>query len=156
MEQKNNPFRVPENYFDNLSNRLEAESKRKHVSVSRVLKYVASISLVLTLSISAFVVIFTDDRKEPLLSSNFFSLFSPNEKNVKNNTKQDLIQSPQIAWENKTQNTQQTKALWEKEVNDLIAEAEQIQFTEEELDYLESFVDEDINEYVFNNFENLE
>lgn len=142
MEQKNNPFRVPENYFDNLSNRLEAESKRKHVSVSRVLKYVASISLVLTLSISAFVVIFTDDRKEPLLSSNFFSLFSPNEKNVKNNTKQDLIQSPQIAWE--------------KKVETIIAEAEQIQFTEEELDYLESFVDEDINEYVFNNFENLE
>mgnify|MGYP003420418580 FL=1 len=142
MEQKNNPFRVPENYFDNLSNRLEAESKRKHVSVSRVLKYVASISLVLTLSISAFVVIFTDDRKEPLLSSNFFSLFSPNEKNVKNNTKQDLIQSSQIAWE--------------KKVETIIAEAEQIQFTEEELDYLESFVDEDINEYVFNNFENLE
>lgn len=142
MEQKNNPFRVPENYFDNLSNRLEAESKRKHVSVSRVLKYVASISLVLTLSISAFVVIFTDDRKEPLLSSNFFSLFSPNEKNVKNNTKQDLTQSPQIAWE--------------KKVETIIAEAEQIQFTEEELDYLESFVDEDINEYVFNNFENLE
>lgn len=142
MEQKNNPFRVPENYFDNLSNRLETESKRKHVSVSRVLKYVASISLVLTLSISAFVVIFTDDRKEPLLSSNFFSLFSPNEKNVKNNTKQDLTQSPQIAWE--------------KKVETIIAEAEQIQFTEEELDYLESFVDEDINEYVFNNFENLE
>lgn len=142
MEQKNNPFRVPENYFDNLSNRLETESKRKHVSVSRVLKYVASISLVLTLSISAFVVIFTDDRKEPLLSSNFFSLFSPNEKNVKNNTKQDLIQSSQIAWE--------------KKVETIIAEAEQIQFTEEELDYLESFVDEDINEYVFNNFENLE
>ncbi len=142
MEQKNNPFRVPENYFDNLSNRLETESKRKHVSVSRVLKYVASISLVLTLSISAFVVIFTDDRKEPLLSSNFFSLFSPNEKNVKNNTKQDLTQSSQIAWE--------------KKVETIIAEAEQIQFTEEELDYLESFVDEDINEYVFNNFENLE
>ena len=142
MEQKNNPFRVPENYFDNLSNRLETESKRKHVSVSRVLKYVASISLVLTLSISAFVVIFTDDRKEPLLSSNFFSLFSPNEKNVKNNTKRDLTQSPQIAWE--------------KKVETIIAEAEQIQFTEEELDYLESFVDEDINEYVFNNFENLE
>lgn len=142
MEKRNNPFKVPENYFDNLSNRLETESKRKHVSVSRVLKYVASISLVLTLSISAFVVIFTDDRKEPLLSSNFFSLFSPNEKKVKNNTKQDLIQSPQIAWE--------------KKVETIIAEAEQIQFTEEELDYLESFVDEDINEYVFNNFENLE
>lgn len=142
MEKRNNPFKVPENYFDNLSNRLETESKRKHVSVSRVLKYVASISLVLTLSISAFVVIFTDDRKEPLLSSNFFSLFSPNEKKVKNNTKQDLIQSPQIAWE--------------KKVETIIAEAEQIQFTEEELDYLESFVDEDIDEYVFNNFENLE
>mgnify|MGYP003292008248 CR=1 FL=1 len=142
MEQRNNPFKVPENYFDNLSKRLERESKRKHVTVSRVLKYVASISLVLTLSISIFIVIFTGERKEPLLSSNFFSLFSPNEKEKKNDARQDLSQSSQIAWE--------------KKVETIIAEAEQIQFTEEELDYLENFVDEDINEYVFNNFENLE
>lgn len=142
MEQRNNPFKVPENYFDNLSKRLEKESKRKHVTVSRVLKYVASISLVLTLSISIFIVIFTGERKEPLLSSNFFSLFSPNEKEKKNDARQDLNQSSQIAWE--------------KKVETIIAEAEQIQFTEEELEYLENFVDEDINEYVFNNFENLE
>lgn len=142
MEQRNNPFKVPENYFDNLSKRLERESKRKHVTVSRVLKYVASISLVLTLSISIFIVIFTGERKEPLLSSNFFSLFSPNEKEKKNDARQDLNQSSQIAWE--------------KKVETIIAEAEQIQFTEEELEYLENFVDEDINEYVFNNFENLE
>lgn len=142
MEQRNNPFKVPENYFDNLSKRLERESKRKHVTVSRVLKYVASISLVLTLSISIFIVIFTGERKEPLLSSNFFSLFSPNEKEKKNDARQDLSQSSQIAWE--------------KKVETIIAEAEQIQFTEEELEYLENFVDEDINEYVFNNFENLE
>ena len=45
---------------------------------------------------------------------------------------------------------------WEKQVENLIAEVEQIQFTEEELDYLESFIDEDLNEYVFNNFENIE
>ncbi len=142
MNQKNNPFKVPENYFDNLSNRLETESKRKHVSVSRVLKYVASISLVFTLSVSVFIVIFTGDRKEHLLSSNFFSLFSPNEKKEIDDAKQNQTQSSQIAWE--------------KEVENLVAEAEQIQFTEEELEYLENFVDEDINEYVFNNFENLE
>jgi hypothetical protein len=107
-----------------------------------MLKYVASISLVLTLSISAFIVIFTGDRKEPLLSSNFFSLFSPNDKERKNDARQDLTQSSQIAWE--------------KKVETIIAEAEQIQFTEEELDYLENFIDEDFNEYVFNNFENIE
>lgn len=142
MEQKNNPFLVPENYFENLSKRLEAESKRKHVSVSRVLKYVASISLVLTLSISVFVVMFTGDRKEPLLSSNFFSLFSSDVVEVKKDVKQELAQSSQIAWK--------------KEVEILIAEAEQIQFTEEELEYLEYFVDEEINEYIYNNFENIE
>lgn len=142
MEQRNNPFKVPENYFDNLSNQLKAESKRKHVSVSRMLKYVASISLVLTLSISAFIVVFTGDRKEPLLSSNFFSLFSPNDKERKNDAREGLSQSSQIAWE--------------KKVETIIAEAEQIQFTEEELDYLENFIDEDFNEYVFNNFENIE
>ena len=142
MKQKNNPFLVPENYFENLSKRLEAESKRKHVSVSRVLKYVACISLILTLSISVFVVMFTGDRKEPLLSSNFFSLFSSDVVEAKKDVKQELAQSSQIAWE--------------KEVEILIAEAEQIQFTEEELEYLEYFVDEEVNEYIYNNFENIE
>jgi hypothetical protein len=142
MEHKNNPFKVPENYFDNLSNRLEAESKRKHVSVSKVLKYVASISLILALSVSVFVVVFTGDKKEPLLSSNFFSIFSPNKEKEKDNVEKNLVKTSQIEWE--------------KQVENLIAEVEQIQFTEEELDYLESFIDEDLNEYVFNNFENIE
>lgn len=142
MEHKNNPFKVPENYFDNLSNRLEAESKRKHVSVSKVLKYVASISLILALSVSVFVVVFTGDKKEPLLSSSFFSIFSPNKEKEKDNVEKNLAKTSQIEWE--------------KQVENLIAEVEQIQFTEEELDYLESFIDEDLNEYVFNNFENIE
>ena len=142
MEHKNNPFKVPENYFDNLSNRLEAESKRKHVSVSKVLKYVASISLILALSVSVFVVVFTGDKKEPLLSSNFFSIFSPNKEKEKDNVEKNLAKTSQIEWE--------------KQVENLIAEVEQIQFTEEELDYLESFRDEDLNEYVFNNFEKIE
>lgn len=142
MDRKNNPFKVPENYFDNLSNRLEAESKRKHVSVSKVLKYVASISLILALSVSVFVVVFTGDKKEPLLSSNFFSIFSPNKEKEKDNVEKNLAKTSQIEWE--------------KQVENLIAEVEQIQFTEEELDYLESFIDEDLNEYVFNNFENIE
>jgi hypothetical protein len=142
MDHKNNPFKVPENYFDNLSNRLEAESKRKHVSVSKVLKYVASISLILALSVSVFVVVFTGDKKEPLLSSNFFSIFSPNKEKEKDNVEKNLAKTSQIEWE--------------KQVENLIAEVEQIQFTEEELDYLESFIDEDLNEYVFNNFENIE
>lgn len=142
MEHKNNPFKVPENYFDNLSNRLEAESKRKHVSVSKMLKYVASISLILALSVSVFVVVFTGDKKEPLLSSNFFSIFSPNKEKEKDNVEKNLAKTSQIEWE--------------KQVENLIAEVEQIQFTEEELDYLESFIDEDLNEYVFNNFENIE
>ena len=142
MEHKNNPFKVPENYFDNLSNRLEAESKRKHVSVSKVLKYVASISLILALSVSVFVVVFTGDKKEPLLSSNFFSIFSPNKEKEKDNVEKNLAKTSQIEWE--------------KQVENLIAEVEQIQFTEEELDYFESFMDEDLNEYVFNNFENIE
>ncbi|MEE1272591.1 MAG: hypothetical protein UHM19_07350 [Bacteroidales bacterium] len=142
MDHKNNPFKVPENYFDNLSNRLEAESKRKHVSVSKVLKCVASISLILALSVSVFVVVFTGDKKEPLLSSNFFSIFSPNKEKEKDNVEKNLAKTSQIEWE--------------KQVENLIAEVEQIQFTEEELDYLESFIDEDLNEYVFNNFENIE
>ncbi|MBR5253718.1 MAG: hypothetical protein IKV46_01590 [Bacteroidales bacterium] len=142
MDKKNNHFKVPENYFDDLKQQLSVEAKRKHVSVSNVLKYVASISIILTLSISVFAIVFFDERKEPLLSSNFFSLFSPNRDKSNDEEKKNLAQS--------------TKIPWEKQVENLVAEVEQIQFTEEELDYLESFIDEDLNEYVFNNFENIE
>ena len=107
-----------------------------------MLKYVASISLILALSVSVFVVVFTGDKKEPLLSSNFFSIFSPNKEKEKDNVEKNLAKTSQIEWE--------------KQVENLIAEVEQIQFTEEELDYLESFIDEDLHEYVFNNFENIE
>ena len=65
-----------------------------------------------------------------------------NKNKVENNTKTNIAQQSEI--------------LWEEEVDELIAEAEQIQFTEEELDYLENFIDEDFNEYVFNHFENIE
>ena len=82
------------------------------------------------------------EKKEPLLSSNFFSIFSPNKEKEKDNVEKNLAKTSQIEWE--------------KQVENLIAEVEQIQFTEEELDYLESFIDEDLNEYVFNNFENIE
>jgi hypothetical protein len=98
--------------------------------------------LFLTLSATALLIFFNKDRQEPLLSSNIFSIFIPNKNKVENNTKTNIVQQSEI--------------LWEKEVNELIAEAEQIQFTEEELDYLENFIDEDFNEYVFNHFENIE
>ena len=84
MEERNNPFKVPEGYFDDLQKRMEIEAKRKHVSVSRVLKYVASISLVLTLSASVFVIGFSGEKKESLLSSNLFSIFTNKEKVKKN------------------------------------------------------------------------
>lgn len=142
MDKNKNPFKVPENYFEELKQQLNVEAKKKHRFVPTIFRYVATIGLFLTLSASVLLVIFNKDRQEPLLSSNIFSIFVPNGKKIEN--------------KNKTQNTQQTKALWEKEVNDLIAEAEQIQFTEEELDYLENFIDEDFNEYVFNKFENIE
>jgi hypothetical protein len=100
MDKKNNPFKVPENYFDNLNKRLEKEAKTKHVSVSRVLKYVASISLILTLSISIFIIGFNYDRKEPLLSFNVLNLFiSQNKETLQQNQQQNQY-SEEIAWEN--------------------------------------------------------
>lgn len=142
MEERNNPFKVPEGYFDDLQKRMEIEAKRKHVSVSRVLKYVASISLVLTLSASVFVIGFSGEKKESLLSSNLFSIF----------TNKDAVEKKDV----KSKSVEEVEEVWEKQLNNLIAEAEAVQFTEAELEYLENFIDEDVNEYVYNNLEILE
>jgi hypothetical protein len=142
MDKNKNPFKVPENYFEELKQQLNVEAKKKHRFVPTMFRYVATIGLFLTLSATALLIFFNKDRREPLLSSNIFSIFIPNKNKVENNTKTNIAQQSEI--------------LWEKEVNELIAEAEQIQFTEEELDYLENFIDEDFNEYVFNYFENIE
>lgn len=142
MEERNNPFKVPEGYFDDLQKRMEMEAKRKHVSVSRVLKYVASISLVLTLSASVFVIGFSGEKKESLLSSNLFSIF----------TNKDAVEKKNV----KSKSVEEVEEVWEKQLDNLIAEAEAVQFTEAELEYLENFIDEDVNEYVYNNLEILE
>lgn len=142
MEERNNPFKVPEGYFDDLQKRMEIEAKRKHVSVSRVLKYVASISLVLTLSASVFVIGFSGEKKESLLSSNLFSIF----------TNKDAVEKKDV----KSKSVEEVEEVWEKQLDNLIAEAEAVQFTEAELEYLENFIDEDMNEYVYNNLEILE
>jgi hypothetical protein len=142
MDKNKNPFKVPENYFEELKQQLNVEAKKKHRFVPTMFRYVATIGLFLTLSATALLIFLNKDRQEPLLSSNIFSIFIPNKNKVENNTKTNIAQQSEI--------------LWEKEVNELIAEAEQIQFTEEELDYLENFIDEDFNEYVFNHFENIE
>lgn len=142
MEERNNPFKVPEGYFDDLQKRMEIEAKRKHVSVSRVLKYVASISLVLTLSASVFVIGFSGEKKESLLSSNLFSIF----------TNKDAVEKKDV----KSKSVEEVEEVWEKQLDNLIAEAEAVQFTEAELEYLENFIDEDVNEYVYNNLEILE
>lgn len=142
MDKKNNPFKVPENYFDNLNKLLEKEAKTKHVSVSRVLKYVASISLILTLSISIFIIGFNYDRKEPLLSFNVLNLFSSQNKETPQQNQQQNQYSEEIAWEN--------------QVKEMVKEAEQIEFTEEEFAYMENYMEEEINEYIINNLETLE
>lgn len=140
MDKKNNPFKVPENYFDNLNKRLETESKTKHVSVSRVLKYVASISMILVVVTSVFIIGF-NDRKEPLLSFNIFNnIFSTQD----NETQQT------------TNNTPSEEIAWENQVKEMVKEAEEIEFSEEEIAYMENYIDEDLNEYVINNLENIE
>lgn len=142
MDRKNNPFKVPENYFEELQQQLNVEAKRKHVSVSRVLKYVASISMILILSSSVFIIGFNNNKKEHLLSSNLFSIFVSSDENADKKTK--------------TTNPKTEEIVWEQQIEKLVEESEEIQFTEEELDYLENFIDEDLNEYVFNNLEMLE
>lgn len=140
MDKKNNPFKVPENYFDNLNKRLETESKTKHVSVSRVLKYVASISMILVVVTSVFIIGF-NDRKEPLLSFNIFN---------------NIFSTQDNATQQTTNNTPSEEIVWENQVKEMVKEAEEIEFSEEEIAYMENYIDEDLNEYVINNLENIE
>ncbi len=140
MDKKNNPFKVPENYFDNLNLRLETEAKTKHVSVSRVLKYVASISMILVVATSVFVIGF-NDRKEPLLSFNIFN---------------NIFSSQDNETEQTTNNTTSEEIAWENQVKEMVKEAEEIEFSEEEIAYMENYIDEGLNEYVINNLENIE
>lgn len=136
MEQKENPFKVPEDYFASLNEKLNAKAAETHVSSPRLFKYVASLTAVVVLTLSAWLVFFQ-------------------------NTDLDLRQNKALAFlfngftekDTKTEKADVQKAAWQAQKNELKKEAEQIVFTEDELLYMEYFVEQDENELWLSNTE---
>ena len=136
MEQKENPFKVPENYFASLNEKLNKKAADTHVSSPRLFKYVASLAAVLVLSLSVCLVVFQNTDLDLRQNKAFAFLFNGF---TEKDTKAEKVDVQQAAW-------QAQKKEWKKE-------AEQIVFTEDELLYMEYFVEKDEDELWLSNTE---
>lgn len=136
MEQKENPFKVPEDYFASLNEKLNTKASETHVSNPRLFKYVASLTAVVVLTLSAWLVFFQNTDLDLRQNKAFAFLFN-------GFTEKDT----------KTEKADVQKAAWQAQKNELKKEAEQIVFTEDELLYMEYFVEQDENELWLSNTE---
>lgn len=136
MEQKENPFKVPENYFASLNEKLNTKASETHVSNPRLFKYVASLTAVVVLTLSAWLVFFQNTDLDLRQNKAFAFLFN-------GFTEKDT----------QTEKADVQKAAWQAQKNELKKEAEQIVFTEDELLYMEYFVEQDENELWLSNTE---
>ena len=136
MEQKENPFKVPENYFASLNEKLNQKAADTHVSNPRLFKYVASLTAVVVLTLSAWLVFFQNTDLDLRQNKAFAFLFNGF---TEKDTKAEKVDVQQAAW-------QAQKKEWKKE-------AEQIVFTEDELLYMEYFVEKYEDELWLSNTE---
>ncbi|MGM9819885.1 MAG: hypothetical protein ACI3Z9_03655 [Candidatus Onthomorpha sp.] len=132
MNKKNNPFKVPEGYFEQLNTKLLEKAEKKHVSSPKLFRYVASISAVAILALSVWIVAFQNDNIGLKQNDTFSFLF--NGKSAQEKAGQEALKAEEAQW-------QRHKAEMKKQ-------AEQIVFTEDELQYLEYFVEEDEREII--------
>jgi DNA repair ATPase RecN len=138
MQKKNNPFIVPDNYFEDLNNRLLEKSAKKHVSSPKMLKYVASISAVIALGVISWIVMFQNPDTELKKNESFAFLFNgfKNEKELL----AEQIQAEQEAWNATKQ--------------EIKLSAEQVEFTEDEYQYIE-YLFEESEDYSMELYANL-
>ena len=127
MKEKNNPFKVPENYFSQLNNQLLEKSVKKHVSSPKLFRYVASISAVIVLGFSTWLVVFKNADTESK-KNDTFAFFFNGFKSEKE------ILSEKIKLE---------QAEWQAKKTEMKKEAEQIVFTEDEFLYMEYLAEEE-------------
>ncbi len=130
MEERKNPFKVPEDYFENLNKRLAESSKQKHVSSPRMFRYVASFATAVVLGLSAWLVLSPSDRLS-LRETEAFTFFS-DKKEREEARKIEEAKAQQLAWQ--------------KQKAELQEQAEEIVFSEEEIEYLNCIsVDKDFD-----------
>lgn len=136
MEQKQNPFKVPEDYFASLNEKLNAKAADSHVSSPRLFKYMASLATVVVLGLSAWLVFIQNTDLDLRQNKAFAFLFNGFGENDK-----------------KAEQADPHKATWQAYKQELKKEAEQIVFTEDELLYMEFFAQEDEDELWLSNTE---
>lgn len=131
MKEKNNPFKVPENYFSQLNNQLLEKSVKKHVSSPKLFRYVASISAVIVLGFSTWLVVFKNANTESKKNDTFAFFFNGFKS-------EQEIQAEKIRAE---------QAQWQARKTEMKKEAEQIVFTEDEFLYMESLLEDEYYYY---------
>ncbi len=129
MDRKDNPFKVPENYFSDLKEHLQEQSRVKHVSSPRMFRWVASVSAAVVVGLGVWLVASQDTiitlRQDDSLSFIF------NKESHREKVKAEKEKAEQLAWQQKK--------------TELREQAEQIEFTEEEEEFLDYFSeDEDL------------
>lgn len=132
MDKKHNPFKVPEGYFEQLNTKLLENAEKKHVSSPKLFRYVASISAVVILGVSVWIVAFQNDNIDLKQNNTFSFLF--NGKSAQEKAEQEALRAEE--------------AQWQRHKAEMKRQAEQIVFTEDELQYLEYFVEEDEREVI--------
>mgnify|MGYP006374870583 CR=1 FL=1 len=127
MKEKNNPFKVPENYFSQLNDQLLEKSVKKHVSSPKLFRYVASISAVIVLGFSTWLVVFKNADTESKKNDTFAFFF-----NGFKSEKEILAEKIKLE-----------QAEWQAKKTEMKKEAEQIVFTEDEFLYMEYLAEEE-------------
>ncbi len=129
MDRKDNPFKVPENNFSDLNAHLQELRRVKPVSSQRMYRWVASVSAAVVVGLGVWLVASQDTiitlRQDDSLSFIF------NKESHREKVKAEKEKAEQLAWQQKK--------------TELREQAEQIEFTEEEEEFLDYFSeDEDL------------
>lgn len=137
MISKDNPFKVPEGYFEQLEKRLNQKAKTKHVSTPRWLKYVSGVLAIGILTIAGWLIVFGDSSLDFKSNPTLAFLFGLDEQEKADSLAEVNRKAEQIAWHSYTEQMKK--------------EADEIVFSEEELDYIAEITEEDEEELLLTN-----
>lgn len=133
MISKKNPFKVPENYFDNLEKEILSIKPKKHIefSTTKILKYAAVVLLAIGIGTTVF---YTLPVKEDtnIIARQTQDSFYKKSKIISTTQENEAIEELLL---------NQEKFVEEHNV-------ENIEFSEQEYEYLEYYLHGDYNDYL--------
>ncbi len=133
MTSKKNPFKVPENYFDNLEKEILSNKPKKSIefSTTKILKYAAVVLLAIGIGTTVF---YTLPVKEDtnIIARQTQDSFYNNSKIISTTQENEAIEELLL---------NQEKFVEEHNV-------ENIEFSEQEYEYLEYYLHGDYNSYL--------